>query len=533
MSAFNPQDLDKWFEAARKEPLMLDQEKVKDLLEQPHPVMGPTHVFTLQNIFIMLGTISTLALGIFFLLPHAQEDIPTQPNIAPAPIVIPTDTIPAISQTEVVASVQQPSPPATIPQEFPVIRPSMETLSQMGFDYQKDQTHFMTIVEQRWSIMLTFYPCKGKDRPNMLMSGEPLEEAQTQIRRSWIDKKEHEIVDRGFYPMYAVDEDKAEVFAQKPKDFHQPYYVYVPVKAPVSLRPNKCNDSVTYYFTPTEAFFDILPEAQGQQLREIYERAKIDASRNIYLYRPMHIETFLTLSKAQFKNLGFTFDEKGCMNYHENVHQVGEVRFKQAWFKEGIEWILGETFEKPTQFFTYPMFITDREGNETLSYRTELEPKEKANDSYLRTHVDELIPVLVEETACSDEFILWFKDMPDFWSQIKKALDAPAQEDEIQTAVSVESIPTYPPVNLHAMKAFPNPASNQLSVEVTLTESDDISLNLLDLNGRLVKTLIPIQRQYQKNQIHSLTLPPIPSGVYVLVLDTQRGGRMTQRLNIQ
>ncbi|MEO1587861.1 MAG: T9SS type A sorting domain-containing protein, partial [Bacteroidota bacterium] len=132
-----------------------------------------------------------------------------------------------------------------------------------------------------------------------------------------------------------------------------------------------------------------------------------------------------------------------------------------------------------------------------------------------------------------DEFILWFKDMPDFWSQIKKALDAPAQEDEIQTAVSVESIPTYPPVNLHAMKAFPNPASNQLSVEVTLTESDDISLNLLDLNGRLVKTLIPIQRQYQKNQIHSLTLPPIPSGVYVLVLDTQRGGRMTQRLNIQ
>ncbi|MEO1807085.1 MAG: hypothetical protein AAFU33_19870, partial [Bacteroidota bacterium] len=177
MSAFNPQDLDKWFEAARKEPLMLDQEKVKDLLEQPRPVMGPTHVFTLQNIFIMLGTISTLALGIFFLLPHAQEDIPTQPNIAPAPIVIPTDTIPAISQTEVVASVQQPSPPATIPQEFPVIRPSMETLSQMGFDYQKDQTHFMTIVEQRWSIMLTFYPCKGKDRPNMLMSGEPLEEA--------------------------------------------------------------------------------------------------------------------------------------------------------------------------------------------------------------------------------------------------------------------------------------------------------------------------------------------------------------------
>lgn len=341
MSNFNPQELDKWFEAARKEPLMLDKETAKNLLEQPRPDIDDSHVFTFKNILIMLGSISTLVLSLYFLLPSVQES-PTNSPVH-SPTIKEITLSPEIDTMNLTVPQTQPTsvePVTRVPQTFPIIRPSMETLAKIGFNYQKDQTHFMTIAEGRWAMMLTFQIHKGEESPTMLMSGEPLESTSTQIERKWIDGEMYTILDRGFYPMYAVDQDQAEVFAQTPRDFHQPYFAYIPVKAPVSLRPSKSRDSVIYYFTPTEALFDMLPVAQGQQLREIYDRAKIDASRNIYLYRPMHIETFLSLSKAQFQNLGFTYDDGGCLDYHENVHHVGEVRFKQAWINGGIEWSL-------------------------------------------------------------------------------------------------------------------------------------------------------------------------------------------------
>ena len=74
--------------------------------------------------------------------------------------------------------------------------------------------------------------------------------------------------------------------------------------------------------------------------------------------------------------------------------------------------------------------------------------------------------------------------------------------------------------NISAVKAFPNPVSNALSVSVQLKEKDNATVALYDIAGRLVlQDKVSGHQSFTKNYPLSI----LPSGVYILTVSTAKG----------
>ena len=74
--------------------------------------------------------------------------------------------------------------------------------------------------------------------------------------------------------------------------------------------------------------------------------------------------------------------------------------------------------------------------------------------------------------------------------------------------------------NISAVKAFPNPVSNELSVSVQLKEMDNATVALYDIAGRLVlQDKVSGQQHFTKNYPLSI----LPSGIYILTVSTAKG----------
>ena len=74
--------------------------------------------------------------------------------------------------------------------------------------------------------------------------------------------------------------------------------------------------------------------------------------------------------------------------------------------------------------------------------------------------------------------------------------------------------------NISAVKVFPNPVSNALSVSVQLKEMDNATVALYDMAGRLVlQDKVSGQQSFTKNYPLSI----LPSGMYILTVSTAKG----------
>lgn len=72
--------------------------------------------------------------------------------------------------------------------------------------------------------------------------------------------------------------------------------------------------------------------------------------------------------------------------------------------------------------------------------------------------------------------------------------------------------------------AYPNPARQMTTLKYTLLEQDKISIQLLDINGKLLKTFIQDEQRKQGEQEEIIKLPgSIPSGQYILLLSGTSG----------
>ena len=98
------------------------------------------------------------------------------------------------------------------------------------------------------------------------------------------------------------------------------------------------------------------------------------------------------------------------------------------------------------------------------------------------------------------------------------------------TILSLLSHPTLAVSSLSAsisdLSVFPNPLSDQLSVQVSLRESADISLEIIDITGRQVYTL-PVEKHNTGTVSKQINTSSLPDGCYLLKLSVN--GEMTTR----
>jgi len=85
-------------------------------------------------------------------------------------------------------------------------------------------------------------------------------------------------------------------------------------------------------------------------------------------------------------------------------------------------------------------------------------------------------------------------------------------------SLSVDDTPNKQSIEL---RNYPNPFHNQTTIEYNLTQSGNVSLNLMDANGRLVKHLFTGQHQ---EGVHTLQLDAsgLSPGTYFIDLETNK-----------
>ncbi|MEL6592795.1 MAG: T9SS type A sorting domain-containing protein, partial [Bacteroidota bacterium] len=78
------------------------------------------------------------------------------------------------------------------------------------------------------------------------------------------------------------------------------------------------------------------------------------------------------------------------------------------------------------------------------------------------------------------------------------------------------------------LNLFPNPASQNATLELDLDRPEAISLRLYNLHGQMMQTQeLPVRQ----NVSHDLDLSSLAAGMYLLEIETSRG-RVSQRLVI-
>ncbi|MBK9272072.1 MAG: T9SS type A sorting domain-containing protein [Saprospiraceae bacterium] len=87
------------------------------------------------------------------------------------------------------------------------------------------------------------------------------------------------------------------------------------------------------------------------------------------------------------------------------------------------------------------------------------------------------------------------------------------------------------PIKSELYSIFPNPAVSEISVHFTLNKDQSIQINLLDPEGKKIKTLLAKTHYMQGQQIAHLKIPETPSGIYLVELVTQDGA-LVQKFNI-
>ena len=118
---------------------------------------------------------------------------------------------------------------------------------------------------------------------------------------------------------------------------------------------------------------------------------------------------------------------------------------------------------------------------------------------------------------------------------IADAMDSGIDSAVLLEAASFSSFPLtssddieLPPV---MVKVFPNPAGNEVSVEITTQQSEDLILRMIDASG---KTVLPVTQRINVRQTHlqQLDISSLSQGTYFLeVTDSESGTRYISQIH--
>ncbi len=125
-----------------------------------------------------------------------------------------------------------------------------------------------------------------------------------------------------------------------------------------------------------------------------------------------------------------------------------------------------------------------------------------------------------------------------FTAQIADCANALANE-ELTIVHKRPAISKRPQINKQQLRQAamnvtiaPNPLRQQTQIQYNLPNATDLSIQLMDLNGKLIREVLPAT--YQEMGVHQLTLnaTPFPTGIYLLHLQTKETV-ITKKLVIQ
>jgi hypothetical protein len=150
--------------------------------------------------------------------------------------------------------------------------------------------------------------------------------------------------------------------------------------------------------------------------------------------------------------------------------------------------------------------------------------------------INYLIPVRVTSFNAKEVAILWYKPT----SELLAVLPHPVQQEyeNIQNGKTNDSCVYFEVCRnnkgvITELDVFPNPAVSQCTVLMELTSERHITLSITDVSGQLVSTVVGNKYVAKGTESFDIPLNELSDGMYLLVVETDKGERITQRLVVR
>ncbi len=222
-----------------------------------------------------------------------------------------------------------------------------------------------------------------------------------------------------------------------------------------------------------------------------------------------------------------------------------------------------------------PVFLSDRNGEQSIKYMFDLESRRKFEEAYFKEMVNTLVPVLVKLRKGSEsknDAVFWFEPTADFLKRLPAAVASQLKSEYDQIAswnashqplktgeTLAESAPAGKKTESSSSTAsgaggttpeyfesgygsaaaivyatvFPNPASGRINLTMGLKQSESVRVSLVGIDGKLIKIFSDFKTYKTDTLTERFNIGGIAPGLYILQIDAKSGGRHTQRIMIQ
>lgn len=224
-------------------------------------------------------------------------------------------------------------------------------------------------------------------------------------------------------------------------------------------------------------------------------------------------------------------------------------------------WIV--THQYPDSAIPYPILVTDDLGQNWRAYHG-LQGTEGDIDKEVHERINTLVPVLVRTSDVYTELdkadkrwrpdvILWYEPTSAFLSclpqntsaEILKEAQAIVNEDSAGLQIAADTgsgkaglkrsykyFEVWRSDNriVQQMQVYPNPTEGSFTVSVDLRFARTLKITVVDISGKVVSTLYKDQVQEAGAKEYACDISALVPGLYILLVETDKEERFTQRI---
>ncbi len=234
---------------------------------------------------------------------------------------------------------------------------------------------------------------------------------------------------------------------------------------------------------------------------------------------PLHLTAQVQPPEEILNQLGLYTSEKNIV-YKGNIQSAGFVSFSIVGERHSV-YVADrqQTGEKIYDF--YPLFLSDMNGRQRVKYRFVNEPEDKLTDDFFEERINTLIPIVLDVPGTDAKVVFWFLPTEELLNILEQDVSHPVKDrsDFSENQIGRE------------VKIYPNPATGLLNLEMDLYH-ERINITLLDINGKLVRALMPSTRVIASHGQYQFDTGDIPRGIYLLSIESDQTGRVVRRIII-
>ena len=386
---------------------------------------------------------------------------------------------------------------------------------------------------------------------------------------------------------FKIDEDKSVPYVQLRDQFLTMIDSVVPVRI-------KYNSGYTqlFWFPKNEAFIKKLSKENQEKIIQTNDDLTLSNNRKINIaslkllqlnndelsglgiqvsYNGVSVPTMIDKGKSYYT----TYSKEGTMIGKVNVIiKTNEGDYKNKSKQLQIEQFFihaDDTSNTINGSFVEPNLITDDMGNYWRSYKVNMtlteedfkylsknhlspsgiklyQQEDSIAEQKIMSRISTMVPVLVRtgDTYSNDDklnkrwrpdVILWYEPTDSFFAALPKNI-----ADEIKSEyTAIKANQPTPSCKyfevcrsvkgmINEYSVFPNPTNNELNVLIDLAEERKLTISLTDISGKIVKNYSKDLVQSKGKKEYPFQIDDVSEGMYLLLIETDKGERVTQRI---